>query len=146
MDTHQLYRHLFVVLLIVIFVVVGVEGVQESRRRRLASVLVLGAATTPGCHQCAAHRRTCIVSVVLCSWVSSRDMWFESVIIAKKDEVENDKEISHSRRRPKVVRIDHCARHFDPERSPNSEEIRVGIGNVLRQYLETERRANIFSI
>ena len=85
----------------------------------------------------------CVGRVVL---VSEQSRHVIRVIIAKKDEVENDKEISHSRRRPKVVRIDHCARHFDPERSPNSEEIRVGIGNILRQYLETERRANILSI
>jgi len=134
--------HQFRYLLIVVFVVVGDEGVQESRR--LASVLAPVAAATPGCRQCAAHRRTCIVSVDLRSCTSNRDMWFKSLVFAKTDEVENDEEISHSRRRPKVVRIDRRARHIDPERSRIRG--RIGIGDVLGRYLETERRANIISI
>lgn len=69
-----------------------------------------------------------------------------SVVIAEKDEVENDEEVSHSRGRPKVVRIDRRAWHIDPERSRFRRETRVDIGDVLERYLETERRANIISL
>jgi len=113
-------------------------------REPTPGVLAPVAAATPGCRQCAAHRRTCIVSVDLRSCTSNRDMWFKSLVFAKTDEVENDEEISHSRRRPKVVRIDRRARHIDPERSRIRG--RIGIGDVLGRYLETERRANIISI
>lgn len=64
------------VVFVVVFVMVGDEGVQENRRQRLVSLLTLAVVSTPGCLQCAAHPRTCIVSVKFRSRASDRDMWF----------------------------------------------------------------------